>query len=49
MQIAIDDDRAQDFDPALLEHRGRDMERIENRGRFVRIHILSPVIYPLHG
>jgi vacuolar-type H+-ATPase subunit C/Vma6 len=37
------------FDPATLQHRGWNMERIENRRFVFRIHILSPVIYPLHG
>ena len=49
MQAAVDDDRAQDLDAALLERGRRDMERIENRRRLIRIHVLSPVIYPLHG
>ena len=42
MQVAIDDDGAQDLDAALLERGRRNMERIEHRYGFVRIHSLSP-------
>jgi hypothetical protein len=44
MQVAVDDDGAQDLDAALVERGRRDMERIEDRCGIVRVHSLPPVV-----
>src|SRR3954468_12602277 len=38
VQRTIDDDRAQDLDPALIKRRRRNMQRVEDWRRIVRLH-----------